>query len=123
MKHKILIPTDFSKNAWLAAKYATRLYQDDACDFYLLHVFSAPKNLMDSLFNMVEGSESYETAKAASEKELSNVVDLLNRSAEENSNHTFTIISMFNDVVEAIKIVVEKKDIEIIISYLKFKTG
>lgn len=114
MRHKILIPTDFSKNAWLAAKYATRLYQNEACDFYLLHVFSAPKNLVDSLFNMVEGSESYETAKAASEKELSDVVDLLQRSAEEHSDHTYQTISMFNDVVEAIKIVVEKKDIEII---------
>ncbi|MBC8757048.1 universal stress protein [Kordia sp. YSTF-M3] len=115
MRHKILVPTDFSKNAWLAIKYATRLYEDEVCDFYLLNVFSAPKNLMDSLFNMVEGSESYETAKAASEKELANVVDLLKMSASEHSQHTFKIISKFNDVVEAIKNVVEEKDIEIVI--------
>lgn len=115
MRHKILLPTDFSKNAWLAIKYATRLYAADACDFYLLNVFSAPKNLMDSLFNMVEGDPSYETAKTASEKELTNIVDLLKLSAEENSDHTFTIISKFNDIVEAIKNVVEEKDIEIVI--------
>jgi nucleotide-binding universal stress UspA family protein len=115
MRHKILLPTDFSKNAWLAIKYATRLYADDACDFYLLNVFSAPKNLVDSLFNIAEGSESYETERIASEKELTNVVDLLKLSADENSNHTFTIISKFDNVVEAIKNVVEEKDIEIVI--------
>jgi nucleotide-binding universal stress UspA family protein len=115
MRHKILVPTDFSKNAWLAIKYATRLYEDEVCDFYLLNVFSAPKNLMDSLFNMVEGSEAYETAKAASEKELTNVVDLLKMSASEHSQHTFKTISKFNDVVETIKNVVEEKDIELIV--------
>ena len=115
MRHKILIPTDFSKNAWLAAKYATRLYENDACDFYLLHVFSATKNVMGSIFNMVKGSEAYETAKADSEKELNNVVELLKMSGDENSDHTFNIISEFNDVIEGIKNVVAEKDIEIVI--------
>ncbi|WP_046756690.1 universal stress protein [Kordia jejudonensis] len=123
MKRKILVPTDFSKNAWLALKYATRLYADDECDFYILNVFSASKNLMDSLLNMVEGSESYEAAKQDSEKELSNILDLLKQSDADNPKHEFHIISVFNDVIEAIKNIVEKKDIEIVIMGNKGKTN
>ncbi|QHI35649.1 hypothetical protein IMCC3317_09950 [Kordia antarctica] len=123
MRRKILIPTDFSKNAWHAVKYATRLYETDACDFYLLHVFSPPKNVVDSLFNMVEGSESYETAKSESDKELNNIVELLKLSNDENSDHQFKTISDFNDVIKAIKNVVEKKDIEIVIMGTKGATN
>jgi nucleotide-binding universal stress UspA family protein len=123
MRRKILVPTDFSKNASHADKYATRLYESDACDFYLLNVFSAPKNLMDSLFNMVEGSESYETEKLASEKKLMNVVELLKRSSDENADHQFEIISVFNDVIEGIKNVIEQKDIEIVIMGTKGETN
>jgi nucleotide-binding universal stress UspA family protein len=123
MRRKILVPTDFSKNAWFALKYATRLYVNDECDFYLLHVFSATKNLVESLFTMVKGSEAYETAKAASEKELNKVVDLLQVSEEEDTKHTYHIISSFNDVVEAIKDIVEKKDIEIVVMGTKGETN
>ncbi|MGH1386740.1 universal stress protein [Kordia sp.] len=123
MKRKILVPTDFSKNAWFALKYATRLYVDDECDFYLLNVFSASKNLTTSLFTMVEGSEAYESVKDASEKELNKIVDLLKVSEEDNVKHTYHIISSFNDVVEAIKDIVEKKDIEIVVMGTKGETN
>ncbi len=39
MDKRILLPTDFSKNALNAIRYALDLYQDQTCDFYFLNVY------------------------------------------------------------------------------------
>ncbi|WP_420845139.1 universal stress protein [Maribacter litopenaei] len=40
MNKRILIPTDFSKNALNAARYAFDLYAKLNCEFYFLNVFN-----------------------------------------------------------------------------------
>ncbi|MGY8909954.1 MAG: universal stress protein [Flavobacteriales bacterium] len=69
MRRKILLPTDFSKNAWHAIKYALELYKKDNCDFYILNVFSATRNVIN-LTNIEPGSELFEMAKARSKDGL-----------------------------------------------------
>jgi nucleotide-binding universal stress UspA family protein len=123
MKHKILLPTDFSKNAWHAIVYALELYKKDTCDFYILNVFSATGNVIDSLINMEPGSELYETAKLDSENGLAKVSDMLVFKDYHNPKHHFKTISTFNNVVEAIKNIVEEKDIEMIVMGTKGKTA
>lgn len=123
MRRKILLPTDFSKNSWHAINYALELFKNDTCDFYILNVFSATSNILDSLLNMEPGSELYETAKANSEEGLAKVLDKLTINGLERTNHHFTIISHFNNVIEAIKNVVEEKDIEIIVMGTKGETA
>lgn len=123
MRRKILLPTDFSKNSWHAINYALELYKNDNCDFYVLNVFSATSNILDSLMNMEPGSELYETAKAKSEDGLAKVLDKLTVNGYDENKHHFHAISQFNNVIEAIKYVVEEKDIEIIVMGTKGETG
>lgn len=123
MNRKILLPTDFSKNAWYAINYALELYKNDHCDFYILNVFSATSNILDSLMNMEPGSEMYETTKEKSESGLAEVLDMLALRDKRNPKHHFEAISTFNNVIEAIKEVVEKNDIEMIIMGTKGATG
>jgi len=123
MRHKILLPTDFSKNAWHAINFALELYKNDRCDFYVLNVFSATSNILDSLVNMEPGSELYETAKAKSENGLAKVLDMLSFKNKNNAQHHFEVISTFNNIVEAIKDSVEKKDIEMIVMGTKGETN
>ncbi|MGB5417914.1 universal stress protein [Algibacter sp.] len=115
MKRKILLPTDFSKNAWHAINYAIELYKKDQVDFYILNVFTATGNIIDSLVNMEPGSELYETAKLKSENGLAKVLDMLAFKDSKNQRHHFEIISTFNNAVEAIRNIVEEKDIEMIV--------
>ena len=75
MRHKILLPTDFSKNSMRAINYARELYKNEHCDFYLLNVFSATSNILERLLNMEPGSELYETAKLNSENGLAKVYE------------------------------------------------
>ncbi|ULC57905.1 universal stress protein [Flaviramulus sp. BrNp1-15] len=123
MRRKILLPTDFSKNAWHAISYALELYKKDQCDFYVLNVFSATSNIIDSLINMEPGSELYETAKLDSENGLAKILDMLAFKDNDNPKHHFETISTFNNVVEAIKNIVEEKDIEMIIMGTKGETA
>ncbi|MDB9781565.1 universal stress protein [Winogradskyella sp.] len=122
MKHKILLPTDFSTNSLKAINYARELYKNEPCDFYLLNVFSITDNVFESLINMEPGSALYETAKLNSENGLAKVNDIITMSDTVHTKHHFNVISQFNTVVEAIKTVVENKDIEMVIMGTKGET-
>lgn len=115
MKRKILLPTDFSKNAWHAITYALELYKNDHCHFYILNVYSATSNFLDSILNMEPGSELHKTAKLKSENGLAKVLDILAFKDHDNPKHHFETISKFNNVVESIIDIVEEKDIEMIV--------
>jgi nucleotide-binding universal stress UspA family protein len=122
MTHKILLPTDFSKNSIHAINYARELYKNEKCDFYLLNVFSATGNILESLLNMEPGSELYEKAKLHSENGLAKVHDIITLSDTDNPKHQFNVISQFNNVIEAIRDIVDKKDIEMIVMGTKGET-
>jgi nucleotide-binding universal stress UspA family protein len=122
MKRKILIPTDFSKNATQALHYAIELYKNDHCIFYLLNVFSSPSNFMESIMKMEPGSELYETAKLNSENGLAKIYDMIAMTEYENPKHEFETISVFNNPIEAIKNIVDQKDIEMIVMGTKGET-
>jgi nucleotide-binding universal stress UspA family protein len=122
MRHKVLLPTDFSKNSIRAINYARELFKNDHCDFYLLNVFSATSNILESLLNMEPGSELYENAKLHSENGLATVFDMITMSDSYNPKHNFEIISEFNNVIEAVIQIVDKKDIEMIVMGTKGET-
>lgn len=123
MKRKILLPTDFSNNSWLAINYALQLFKNEVCDFYLLNAFFGTNNLIKNIINIESGGEFYEEAKEESVKNLSKILDKLIISENGDPKHTFKTISVFNDPIEAIKDVVEQKDIEMIIMGTKGKTN
>ncbi|NNE32435.1 MAG: universal stress protein [Winogradskyella sp.] len=122
MTRKILIPTDFSKNATKALRYAIELYKNDACEFYLLNVFTAGGNIMEDLMNMEPGTELYETRKLQSENGLAKISDMIAMTVDHNPKHHFETISVFNNPIEAIKKVVDQKDIELIVMGTKGET-
>ena len=123
MKRNILLPTDFSKNAWYAILYALELYKREACNFYILNVFSATSNIMESLMNMEPGSELYESAKADSETGLAKVLDMIAFRDHKNPRHQFIPVTTFNNPLEAIKNIVEEKDIEMIVMGTRGETN
>lgn len=122
MRHKILLPTDFSKNSMKAINFARELYKNESCDFYVLNVFSATGNILKSLLNLEPGSELYESAKLHSENGLAKVYDIIAMSDFDNPKHHFEVISTFNNVIDAIKQIVEQKDIEMIVMGTKGET-
>ena len=66
MKKKILVATDFSKNAWNAIVYALELYKNTACDFYVLNTFVCRDYELDDF-------------KLKSENELAKIMRMIRR--------------------------------------------
>lgn len=113
MKKKILIPTDFSRTAWNALIYATDLFKDDKCTFYILNAFQLYHLTTDSILPPQPGHKAYEQARENSEKGLEQLVDAITIRSD-NDNHKFEMISTYNSVFEAVRTTVKNKKIELL---------
>ncbi len=114
MDKRILIPTDFSKNALNATRYALDLYAKLNCEFYFVNVFRPDSYTTDSLLVPEPGSALYETSKLESEESFIKLMDMLELH-HDNPKHTYHTISTFNFLSEAIKQTVANKDIDLVV--------
>lgn len=121
MKH-ILLPTDFSDNAWNALFAALKLYADVPCHFYLLNAHEPSfANLLGD-----KGKQRlaviYDSMEEYSNQELNKVLDYLKEN-HSNTKHTFEKVSRTDDLVSAIQEILLKKDMDLIIMGTKGATG
>lgn len=114
MEKRILVPTDFSRNALNALRYAIDLFASRSCEFYLLNVYQVSGYSIDSMMVPEPGEPHYESAKEASEAGLAKLLEQIKLHGE-NPSHTFHTLSTFNSLVYGIKNVIAKKDIDLIV--------
>ncbi|WP_047414617.1 universal stress protein [Cellulophaga sp. Hel_I_12] len=122
MDKRILIPTDFSKNALNATRYALNLYAKVNCEFYFLNVFQLEGYTTSTLVLPEPGSETYEHTENQSKAFFVKFLNTL-KLHHDNPKHTYHTISSFNFLSEAIKEQLAKKDIDIVIMGTKGATN
>ena len=69
----ILVPTDFSDNAWDALTYAIRMYDDIPCCFYILNTYEVNPSPVSSTMHQFGARKIYEILKKESEEELQKI--------------------------------------------------
>ncbi|PCE66752.1 universal stress protein [Sediminicola luteus] len=116
----ILLPTDFSENAWNAVKYAVMLYKDQPCTFHLLNTYTPA--IAHSRFMATPSGQVDDVVRSSSEQGLQRLV---NRVQEQFgcANHHFNTISSFNLLIEEIKEVVELYNIDLVVTGTKGASG
>ncbi|MGJ5640853.1 universal stress protein [Formosa sp. S-31] len=120
---KILLPTDFSDNAWNAITFALQLFKDEACTFYLLNSFSQPMSTPTAGITSTKIKESiYKAQLEASKEGLAEVLNKI-KSEFKNEQHKFVTLSVYDSFPAAIKKVVEDKEIQSIIMGTKGATA
>lgn len=117
MKRKILLPTDFSDNAWSATVYALNLFAKEECTFYFLNSVTIKENMLTNV--------STKIIKEIADNETQELIDLkaLAENSQPNPKHSFETILSPKDLNTAIKDAVEKYDINLLIMGTKGATG
>ena len=118
----ILLPTDFSNNAWNAIFTGLKMFETIDCNFILLNTYE-PKlaNLMGNKskerLGVIFDSLS-ENSKLQLDKTMQYLIENHSR-----SNHKFELASISNDIEHAINQMVADRDIDLIIMGTKGATG
>ncbi|NRR93440.1 universal stress protein [Winogradskyella undariae] len=109
MSKNILLPTDFSDNAWSAAVYAMKLYKNEECTFHFLHSSKMKVSAMSSMSNKL-----IRVMAENAERDLAELKSLAEKN-KINENHSFKVISNANDLEHAIEVIILKEKIDLII--------
>ncbi|SDE48980.1 Nucleotide-binding universal stress protein, UspA family [Pricia antarctica] len=122
MKH-ILIPTDFSENAWNAITYGLEMFKKTKCTFYLVHVNPIPaySGAGTSLRSSDPGFR--DSLLKQSKLELRQLTDRIHKVIPLNPKHNFIPLAFYDFFVDAIKREAETRKIDLIIMGTKGATG
>ncbi|WP_158975449.1 universal stress protein [Cellulophaga sp. L1A9] len=116
----ILLPTDFSSNAWNAITYAIELYKDEACTFHLLNTYtpaiSNSRFMASTLLDEALMVEDY------SKEGLTVVLSKIQKKYT-NPLHTFKTVSSFSLLSDQVKEMVDEFDIDVVILGTKGASG
>jgi nucleotide-binding universal stress UspA family protein len=120
---RIILPTDFSENAFNAIRYALRLFESESCTFYLLNTFTPAAYYVG--INAVSTYSALQLEQMASKNSrigLDTVEDRINKEFS-NSKHIFVKLAAFNLLTSEIISLVESHDIDMVVMGTKGATG
>ena len=119
---RILLPTDFSDNAYNAISYAVQLYKNVKCKFYLLHTYTPTTVSAGSMVDSYTAMHVFEIEKENAEANSKQLEERIEKEYK-NTNHTFTAISAFNLLIPEMKEIIEENEIELVVMGTKGATG
>lgn len=119
---KILLPTDFSDNAWNALFTALKLYTHVKCKFFLLHTYEPKAMNMLGRKSQQRLGIIYDSLAQHSVQELDKILSYLNEN-HHNPNHSFESISKSDSLEKSVMELVSTRDIELVIMGTQGATG
>lgn len=114
MKKRILIPTDYSKNAFNALKYAMRLFENENCEFFILNCYYLSGMDRD---NLLIPEPSKEARKTVEERAVQNMENLKTqmKTFEKNEKHSFHYEAKFGPFFDTVKEVANDQEMDLLI--------
>ncbi|WP_109434303.1 MULTISPECIES: universal stress protein [Aquimarina] len=119
---QILLPTDFSDNAFNAIRYAMHFFKHEEVTFYLLNTFTPVSYHAGYL---IENPTLYgleDVAMVNSKRDIKRTEEKI-RAEFDNPKHSFVRLSAFNTLIGEIEEVLEKYAIDLIVMGTKGATG
>ena len=117
---KILVPTDFSENAYNALKYGVNLFAREDCVFYLLYTYTPA--VYNSGYGVVAHKSIDEIYRTKNIKSLSTIIKRIKKEFP-NEKHSFKKETSFSLLQDEIKNQVKTKKIDLIIMGTQGATG
>jgi len=119
---KIILPTDFSENAFNAIKYALQLLKDVEATFYLINTYTP---VIYQAEYVIHSPGQIGLGDVLQENSLSQLADLMKKLETEfkNPKHIFVPHSAFNVLVDEVVQMVEKENADLVIMGTQGATG
>jgi nucleotide-binding universal stress UspA family protein len=119
---KILLPTDFSDNAWNAMFTALKLYADVKCKFLIVHAYEPKAMNMLGQKSQQRLGIIYDSLALNAAQELDKTIAYLKQN-HKNPNHSFEAISKSDTLEGSIKELVSSMEIDLIVMGTQGATG
>lgn len=110
---RILLPTDFSKNAWHAIRYAVYLFDSIPCHFYVLHAHQVSPSGLVSTINKERDTRLHEITLSEARVKLDKIIDRLNN-INKVAGHQFEGLLESDSLLNAIGRNVIDEDIDFV---------
>jgi len=119
---RIILPTDFSDNAYNAICFAINLFEEEECTFYLLHTYTPAIYQAEYVLHspgQIGLGDIYQ------ENSLTELKDLKKQIISEfnNKKHTFMVHSAFNTLVDEIVDTARNENADMVIMGTQGATG
>ncbi|WP_281541243.1 universal stress protein [Maribacter aestuarii] len=119
---RILLPTDFSDNAYDAIVYALSTFKDEKCKFYLLNTYTPPIYHTEYLVGSPGQIGLGDVMQENSISQLEELKDQLEKQYK-NQKHSIIVHSAFNTLLGEISDMVKAERIDLIVMGTKGATG
>lgn len=119
---RVLLPTDFSDNAYSAIAYALRLYAKSTCTFYLLHTYTPAVYRAEYI---LQSPGQFGLGDVYQTLAMNRLEKLRKQLAKEfpNTKHRFVPHTAFNTLVDEVQEVVDNENIDIVVMGTQGATG
>ena len=111
----ILLPTDFSENAWIAMQYALELFKNDTCKFYILHALEPQASAPSTGITSKRAYQAIHDSRAKSSQEDLDKVLKQVQEYSNNSKHTFETKLVHGSLTASVQGYSENNDIDVVI--------
>lgn len=121
-KKRIILPTDFSENAWNAIVYALAIFKDVPCEFFILNAYQVGTSGLSTKMGMANDTRLFNLLKEESERELKRTLERI-QGVSSNPEHSFRSLSVVDNLVNAIGRTVYNQGVDYIIMGTKGASG
>ncbi|MCR9228134.1 MAG: universal stress protein [Flavobacteriaceae bacterium] len=118
----IVLPTDFSENAFHAISYAIKSLEDHTCTFYLVHAYMPPVYRVDYTLGSPGQLGLPDDQRQRAEEALEETVERI-KSQFNESKHTYITHTALNGLSDEIESISGKEPIDLIIMGTQGATG
>lgn len=119
---KVVVPSDFSENAFNALRYACQVFKYERSEIFILNAYADEVYRQDSVVKRSFLNELKEVTYQNSQKRLK---DILKRIKEYSPNpkHKFSIISAFGTLTDEINDLVNQENIDVVVMGTRGETN
>ncbi|HBR55125.1 MAG TPA: hypothetical protein DEA82_13455 [Flavobacteriaceae bacterium] len=118
----ILVPTDFSANAYAALQYAAQLYAETECTFIIVHSFENQVSHMTSRVDIAKTEAVVAEFYSTYEEQCDEVKHAIAKDVP-NANHSYKTIATSLTLARAINKLIVKEQADLVVMGNKGSTG